>query len=178
MFFLTEVNMYTVGDKVLDSQGYIFVVESIEEKDFGNGPENYLVLAPCFAYDFNAGFKKFVPESKADTALNCILTEDQAIALIDGLKNIKPFDEITPHERKNFFQSILVHSDRETVCRIIKTLVISKQTRLALHKSVSDYDQRLLKNLLNRLELELSISLNQPKEQVASVVEQNLGIAG
>ncbi len=169
--------MYKVGDRVLDSQGYIYTVESIEQKDFGFGAENYLILSPCFSYDFNEGYKKFVPESKAETALNCILSEAQAVALIEGLKDVKPYDEITPHERKNFFQNALVHSDRETVCRIIKTLVVSRQVRTASHKSVSDYDQRLLKNLLNRLESELSVSLNKPRDQVAEVVEQNFGIA-
>ncbi len=169
--------MYNIGDRVLDSQGYIFIVESIEEKDFGNGPENYLVLSPCFSYDFNEGYKKYVPESKAEVNLNCILTEEQAIALIEGLKDIEPFDEITPHERKNFFNNIMVHSDRKTICRIIKTLVVSRQTRMAMHKGISDYDQRLLKSLLTRLELELSLSLNKPKEQVASIVEQNFGLA-
>lgn len=164
--------MYQVGDKAIDKSGKIFEVESISENDFGNGISKYLVMSPCFDYDFNEGYRYFVPYDKAEGILRPVMTKEEALSLIDSLKSITVYPDVNPRERKVFFMKVVSDGNRTDICRVIKTLETYKETRRKQNKPFSDFDKRLLTNLKTLFDNEVSIALGIPPRDVSSFIEK------
>ncbi len=169
--------MFQIGDKVLDKNGKIFVIDRIEDKDFGVGAQPYFIMKPCFPYDFNAGYVSFVPVAKADNLLRSIMNEEEAMRLVDSFKDMEVYPEVNPRERKNFFTKIVANGNRDEICRVIKSLIVYRQERLSSGKPFSDFDRRLLDSLCLLLKNELSVSLHMPLSDVFPFVYQRTGFS-
>ncbi len=177
LFLLKGESMFQIGDKVLDKNGKIFVIDHVEDKDFGVGVQPYFIMKPCFPYDFNAGYVSFVPTDKADNLLRPIMNEEEAMRLIDSFKEMEVYPEVNPRERKNFYSKIVANGNRDEICRVIKSLIVYRQERLNSGKPFSDFDRRLLESLTLLLKNELSISLHMPIADVFPFVYQRTGFS-
>lgn len=166
--------MYNIGDKVIDKNGRIFSIESVENKDFGKGPEPYFVLSPSFDYDFNPGYHAYIPQSKADVLLRHILSKDEAIALIDSFPSLDTYSEVSPRERKIYFTKVIASGDRTDILRVIKTLNLYKEERMRDNKPFSDFDRRLLQSLKKLLDNEFSLALSIPVDEVNSFISNRI----
>lgn len=166
---------YQNGDKVLDSQGRIFVVEGIQMKDFGSGENPYLVLKPCFPYDFTPGYRFFVPEEKGNKLLHQLLNKEEALTLIDQIPTLEPYPELNPRERKIQYQNILATGERVNVCRVIKTLMIYREKRKKINKPFSDFDAKLLLTLQEMFDNEMSIALELEPSEVHDFIQNRIG---
>lgn len=169
--------MFQIGDKVLDKNGKIFLIDSIENKNFGSGDVPYFILTPCFPYDFTTGYKSFVPVEKSDTLLRPLLNKDEALTLIDSLDKLEVFPEINPRERKNYFAKIISSGNRNDICRVIKTLICYRNERQKINKPFSDFDRRLLDSLMMLLQNEMSIALDIKPTEVLPFIYDRTGIS-
>lgn len=167
--------MYQIGDKALDNKGRIFTVEGIQMKDFGTGENPYLVLKPCFRYDFTPEYRFFVPQDKADTILHKILEKNEALALIDSLPGLETYPELGPRERKLQFQTVVATCERINICRVIKTLTAYREKRKQNNKPFSDFDSRLLSSLRSMFENEMSIALELDPSEVNDFIQKRTG---
>lgn len=173
--FDKEGHMYTLGDKVLDKSGKIFVIESQVEKDFGGGNEPYFVLKPLFPYDFNPDYHSYIPVKKADTLLRRLLTKEEALQLIDSIDSLETYPDVSPRERKVYFTKVVSSGDRVDVMRVIKTLFEYREERLKKNKPFSDFDKRLLDSLTNLVNSEFSLALSIPVSEVSSFISNRTG---
>ena len=170
--------MYKIGDKVIDKNGKIFEIGTTTEKDFGNGPSKYFVLKPVFPYDFNQGYRCFVPVEKADSILRPVMSKEEALALIDSLKTLESYPEVNPRERKVYFQSVISSGSRKDICRVIKTLSEYKEVRKKNNKPLSDFDHKLLNNLLSLFNDEVSLALGISVDNVNRFIRDRTGAVG
>lgn len=170
--------MFKIGDKIIDKNGKIFEIESISEKDFGGGTSKYFILKPVFAYDFNQGYRCFVPIDKADSILRPVMNKDEALELIDSLSSLESYPEVNPRERKVYFQTVISSGSRKDICRVIKTLTKYKEARKKNNKPLSDFDHRLLTNLLSLFNDEVSLALGIPIESVNGFIRDRTGASG
>jgi len=168
--------MFQVGDKVLDRNGKVFLIESLQELDFGSGPQSYFITKPYFSYDFNPDYKAYVPVDRSESILRPILSKEEALALIDSFSEMEIYPEISPRERKNFFAKILVKGDRNEICRIVKSLVHYRKQRIAENKPFSDYDSKMLRELVRLFHFEFSVSLGIPYSDVEQFIYRRTGI--
>jgi CarD family transcriptional regulator len=166
---------YQIGDKAIDKSGRIFSVESIQSKDFGMGASDYLVMKPCFSYDFTPDYRFFIPKDKADTILHPVLTKDEALALIDSLPSLELYPELGPRERKTQFQNVITSGERKDICRVIKTLTAYREKRKKENKPFSDFDHRLLDSLTAMLQNEMSIALSIPGKDLNAFIHDRTG---
>ncbi len=167
--------MFSLNDKVMDKNGKIFSIVGIEEKDFGTSKEEYFVMKPSFPYDFNPGYLAYIPVKKSDSLLKEILTEEEALVLIDSIPTLEPLPEISPRERKVFFTKIIATGNRKNIFRVIKSLVDYKADREKANKPFSDFDRRLLGSLKVMVDNEFSLALNIPPEDVSSFILKRTG---
>ena len=168
--------MFKVNDKVLDKNGMVFSIESVIEKDFGDGPVSYFVLDPCFDYDFGQGYKSYIPVSKSDSLLRPVLDKEEALALIDQFPKLETYENVSPRERKTFFVKIISNGNRTDICKIIKTLVNYRKQRESINKPFSDYDRRLLISLTSLLCNEMSMALDMIPSDVIPFINSRTGL--
>lgn len=166
---------YQIGDKALDKNGKIFEVESIIEQDFGTGLSSFLIMKPCFDYDYSKDYRFYVPLKNADNILHPLMTKEEAEKFIQEIPNIAEYPETNPRERKVIFQNLISNGNREDICRIIKFLISYRNKRKMINKSFSEFDSRLLKNLKDMIRNELSLALNIPTDSVASYIINRTG---
>ncbi|MDY3265541.1 MAG: hypothetical protein SOX21_03775 [Candidatus Enterosoma sp.] len=168
--------MFKIGDKVLDRNGRIFLIECSEMKDFGNGDAPYFVLKPCFRYDFNDGYRTYVPEDRSASLLRPVMEREEALEIIDSLPSLETFPEVNPRERKNFFAKVVSSGNRTDICKVIKTLLAYRQERLRRNKQFSDFDRRLLNSLILLFTNEISVALEMEPESVLPFVKERTGL--
>lgn len=168
--------MYKIGDKVIDRNGKVFSIETVEDKDFGNGPEPYFVLSPYFQYDFNPGFRTYVPEAKSDTLLRPVMDRQEALSLIDSFDTLETYPDVSPRERKMYFTKVIASGDRTDICRVIKTLVEYREERLKDNKPFSDFDKHLLSNLTTLIGDEISLALEISPSEVNDFIAERTGM--
>ncbi len=167
--------MFGINDKVMDKNGKIFSIVSIEKKDFGTGDEDYFVMEPSFRYDFNPGYMAFIPVAKSELLLKPIMTKEEALALVDLLPTLEPLPEVSPRERRVFFAKIIASGDRKEIMKVIKSLVTYREERRKTNKPFSDYDRRLLDSLKVMVDNEFSIALGVSPESVGSFIYERTG---
>ncbi len=166
--------MFNVGERVLDKNGKIYLIESEELKDFGVGPSSFLVLRPVYEYDFSENYRCYIPKDRSENLLYHLMDKDDAIQLIDSIPQLEILPESTPRERKALFQTYIATADRTSICRAIKTLMHYKEERKAIAKPFSDFDNRLLYSLINLLSDEMSISLSIPRNEVDQFISNRI----
>lgn len=168
--------MYKIGDKVVDKTGKIFEVDTIEEKNFGSKSEQYFVLRPCFKYNFNPGYHLFVPVSKEEL-LRPVLSKEEALSLIDSINTLDTYSDVSPKDRKIYFQKILTNGNRIEILKIIKTLYEYREERRKMNKPLSEFDRRLLKDLTDLMHNEFSLALSIPVADVERFINERIDIA-
>lgn len=168
--------MFRVGEKVLDPSNRIFEVERIEDKDFGFGAEAYFVLKPFYRYDFNDGYRAYVPVEKSDHMLRPILNKEEAMQLIDNIPQIEIYTNCSPRERKMRLAKCATCGDRKEMLKAIKTLVCYRDQRQKEKKPFSDYDKRLLETMSSLLFLEVTLVLNISMQSLFHIIHDKAGL--
>ena len=105
--------MFTIGQKVVDQNGKVFVVESISDKDFGSGRSQYLSLRPCFESD--SRYRSYVPSDNASELIRNIRTREEARGLRKSYPEIETMCFQSPRERKMYFEKVVLSYVRK-VC--------------------------------------------------------------
>lgn len=169
--------MFQLNDKVLDKNGHIFEIVSVEKQNIMNQTAEYFILQPSFPYDFNKGYIKKIPVDKADELLRYVMNKEEAVQLIESFKGLESFPDINPRERRNFFLKVVSSGDRVEICRVVKTLIEYREERLKQNKPFSDFDRRLLNNLLSLIYHELSISIGIDVNDVQQYIYDKTGLS-
>ncbi|MDY6064257.1 MAG: hypothetical protein SPI51_04585, partial [Candidatus Enterosoma sp.] len=130
----------------------------------------------CFRYDFNDGYRTYVPEDRSASLLRPVMEREEALEIIDSLPSLETFPEVNPRERKNFFTKVVSSGNRTDICKVIKTLLAYRQERLRRNKQFSDFDRRLLNSLILLFTNEISVALEMEPESVLLFVKERTGL--
>ena len=168
--------MLTKGDRVIDRRGHLFVIEDVVKLNSGDEERDYYRLVPCFDDEYPDDYVSFVPVSTSSQLIRKILNKKEADELILSIKDIDSFGEISPRERKKFFEEVMLKGDRYQICRIIKTLYEYKEEKEKLNKRLTDYETHLLLDLNKIFIQELSLALKLEIKSVPDYVQDKIKI--
>ena len=168
--------MLTKGDRVIDRRGHLFVIEDVVKLNSGDEERDYYRLVPCFDDEYPDDYVSFVPVSTSSQLIRKILNKKEADELILSIKDIDSFGEISPSERKKFFEEVMLKGDRYQICRIIKTLYEYKEEKEKLNKRLTDYETHLLLDLNKIFIQELSLALKLEIKSVPDYVQDKIKI--
>ena len=130
----------------------------------------YYVLSPCHQKDS----KIFTPVDNDKTIIRAILTREEASSLIKDIPEIEEFSTNDDKQREEKYKETIRNCESRDLVKVIKTLYIRRQERVAQGKKTTAMDEKYLKIAEDNLYSELSIALNIPKEQMGKYILEKM----
>lgn len=162
--------MCQLGDKVIHVNGGVFVVEEIKIMNYGYGDVKYICLKPYFIDTVNKTLTIYVPYDKKDELIRPIMSKQDALQVIEKIKNIQPIWYQESKVRKEKFAELLNSHDIDNICVIVKSLYTKQLELQENNKSLNLMDYDYLRKLKKGIEEELAISLNVPIDEIGDVI--------
>ncbi len=164
--------MFEKGSYVVYGNGGICKVEDVAYLNMPgcDSSKKYYVLASASS----KGTKSFLPVDNTKVILRDLISEDEALKLIEEIPNIQELGITNDKVREEKYKELLKTCDcRDMVC-VIKTINLRKKERLAIGKKVTVTDDRYFKIAEEHLYSELEMVLGKEKEEVASCIEESI----
>lgn len=162
--------MCQVGDKVIHINGGVFVVDEIKIMNYGYGDVKYICLKPYYIDTVNKTLTIFVPYDKKDELIRPIMTKEDALKVIEKIKNIEPIWYNEAKVRKEKFAELLNSHTIDNICVVVKSLYIKQLELQGNNKSLNLMDYDYLKKLKKGVEEELAISLNVSIDEISEMI--------
>lgn len=164
--------MFEKGEYVVYGSTGVCEVMDITTMDLEGVPKDrlYYVLHPYAQKDGRI----FIPVDNEKNVIRRILSKKEADNLIDDIPNIDEFWISNDKLREVKYKECIRSCECREWIRIIKTLYLRKQERLANGKKITATDSRYFKQAEENLYSELSISLNIPKEEMEKYITDKI----
>lgn len=164
--------MYQIGEKVIHTNGGVFIVDSFRDMKVSGKDMRYLCLKPYFIDTQNKTLTIYVPEAKQDELIRPVMSEIEAHKLLDKLREIEPIWYAESKIRKERFSSLLKEGGMDNLCLIMKSLYVQQKKLSENDRSLNLIDWDYLTRLRKEVEEELAISLGVPKEAVPELISK------
>ena len=164
--------MYQKGDKVVCGSKGVCIVEEITTLNIPGVDKmrEYYILKPLYM----ASSTVYLPVDTADQTMRRVLTLEEVMALIARIPEIPQItiasDKLLEQEYKNCLRT----DNCEEWVRIIKTIHVRKQKRLAAGRKVTSLDARYLKTAQDCLYGEFAVALEMPRDEVEGYIAKVL----
>lgn len=164
--------MYVAGDRVLYGSHGVCQVVALEDRKVDRKMVTYLVLEP----EGQPGARFLVPthNEKAMCKLSPVLNEQQLETLLVSPEIREPLWESAENLRKNLYRDVLSSGDRVQVLRMIHTLYMHKQTRLAEGKKFHQSDDNFLRDGERLMASEIGSVLQMEPTQARDLLREKL----
>lgn len=164
--------MFKVGEYIVYGHNGICKVEDITYLDMSGADKDrlYYVLLPVNT----KGGKLYSPVDSSKIKTRKMLTSEEANQLIDEIPEIEQLWVTNDKLREEQYKEVVKGCDCRQWIRIIKTLHLRKQERLARGKRVTTLDEHYLKLAENQLYGELSVALGKQKSEMADFIAQRI----
>lgn len=116
----------------------------------------------------------YTPVENSKVAMREVISREDALALIEEIPSIESLWITNEREREQLFQKALLTCDCREAIKIIKTLYLKKQQRLAAGKNATAMDQKYLQYAQEQLYGELAIALDMDKNQVENYITESI----
>lgn len=164
--------MFEVGDYVVyDSYG-VYQVNKVGSLDMSGVPKDKIYYTLVSPYVKDATIYSAVDNPKV--IMRAIMDKDEAMNLIASMKDVELFDIKEEKKRNEIFNEALKTCDCKNLVKIIKTLYIRQEQKLAEGKKSTAGDDKYLKIAEERLYGELAISLDMDRKDVKEFVEKKV----
>ncbi len=146
-------------------------IEGFEEKSFdGVSKREYCVLVPAGAH----GSKYYVPRECADTKLRSLLTRDEVLELIDGMKGDMPdWGENDPNRRERV-NSVLSGGDYRLVISLLHSLYLEKHKRTEMGKKLLAADEKAMRSAEQLINREFAFVLEIPENEITQFISERI----
>ncbi|NLJ89367.1 MAG: CarD family transcriptional regulator [Clostridiales bacterium] len=160
--------MFEIGDYIIYGNNGVCKVVDIGPIQLDNSKSSklYYTLEPIF----ENGSKVYTPVGNKKVLMRPVISEEEAIDLIDSIPDIEYDSELTGKEREQKMKESLKSIDTEEWIKILKALYHTKEERLADGKSLTSSDEKYLKATQEWLYGELSVSLDKSIEEIEDYV--------
>lgn len=168
--------MFDVGENIIYGSNGVCVVESIGTLDISGMPKDkeYYTLMPVYAKTS----KIYIPVDNDKIIMRPVLTNDEAMKLIDGIADIDTLWITDEKKRELNYKEALKTCECSELVKIIKTIYTRIQLRKAEGKKITASDEKYFHLAEDRLYGELAVSLDMTKEDaknfVIETVEKNI----
>lgn len=165
--------MFKIGELIIYGTTGVCKVQGIGSLKAAGIPKDrmYYTLEPCG----RPGSKIFTPVDNEKVIIRPVLGREEAMQMIEEIPEIEILwvkDE--KHREFNYKEAVRTCDCRDLV-KIIKTIYLRKQTRLAEGKKVTAVDEKYFHLAQDNLYGELAISLDMGKEEVKDFVVGRAG---
>lgn len=160
--------MFEKGEYIIYSHNGICKVEDITHLDIPGIDKKklYYVLAPQNI----RGSRVYFPVDKKDANARRVITEKEAWALLDEIRDISQIWVTNEKFREESYKRAMYSGDYRQWVAIIKTLYLRKKERLAQGKKVAAVDERYLKMAEDALYGELAFAMGKNKGEMETFI--------
>ena len=164
--------MFEIGEYIIYGNTGVCRVGEVKKMAAPGSKDDQLYYALEPVYD--KGCRLFTPVDNQKVKMRPVLTKKEADELIDQIKDI---DILWVQDEKNREQ---IYKDAIRTCscvewvRIIKTLYLRKESRLAAGKKVTSSDAKYLHLAEDSLYGELSVVMGIPRDEMESYITKRV----
>ena len=162
--------MFKSGDYVVNSNNGICKIDGTVTMNTPNGSKEYYLLIPLN----EPSAKIYIPTDTASQRIRFAMNKEQAMQLIENIKNINETYIENDKEREKVYKSAISSCNPQKLVGIIKNLYLRRLEREKSGKKNTVIDERYFKLAENQLHSELSFALQVEKEQVTQLITQNI----
>ncbi len=164
--------MYEVGDYIVYGRNGVCEVVEIGALDLSGIDENkvYYTLQPVYSKSSTV----YTPVDNDKIIMRRILSKNEAKGLIDEIPEIELLWIENDKQREYQYKQAMNKYDCREWVKIIKTLYVRKQERMAQKKPITNTDEKYLHAAEDYLYGELSIPLGIPKDEMEDFITARL----
>ncbi len=156
--------MFKKGEFVVYGSKGVCEIQDISPIDIPGAQKDrlYYIMRPVH----NNRGTLYLPIDSDKSVIRPVMTEAQAIALMDEMEDIALLIVEEEKQREVCYKEALRSCNVRAWVSMIKALLVRKDERLAAGKKVTALDERYLKATQNELYGEMSVSLSIPRDQI------------
>ena len=164
--------MFEIGELIIYGGNGVCRVEKIGPIDTGMGTKGrmYYTLNPLK----NKDSRIFTPVDNEKVIMRPTMTKEDALALIDQIQNVETLWIGDERRRETEYKEAVRKCDCREYVKIIKTIYLRKEARLADGKKVTAVDERYYAIAEENLYGELAVALGMDRDQTKTFVEQRV----
>lgn len=164
--------MFEIGELIIYGGNGVCRVEKIGPIDTGMGTKGrmYYTLNPLK----NKDSRIFTPVDNEKVIMRPTMTKEDALALIDQIQNVETLWIGDERRRETEYKEAVRKCDCREYVKIIKTIYLRKEARLADGKKVTAVDERYYAIAEENLYGELAVALGMDRDQTKIFVEQRV----
>lgn len=159
--------MYQIGDVTFYNSYGICKISGIEEREFNGLTQPYYILHSTHYPTLTL----YHPVHSENSKLKKVLTEEEALNLLDCFSEPASEWEDRANTRAQKFKNILNSNDHHQTAQVMNTLYRKKIDLEAQNKKLSPQDLQILQRIAPILYEELSISLDLSKEKIMKKID-------
>lgn len=166
--------MFEKGEYVIYGMTGVCEVTDIRKMNMRGIPRDKLfyVLAPYG----QKGSTVFTPVDSTKTVMRKVVSREQALELIDSMPQIEELDFPNEKMREEAYKECIRSCDCRQIVKVIKTLYLRREEKLAQGKKFAATDERYLKLAEENLYAELAVAMDMSKKEVQQYMEERLGV--
>ncbi len=159
------------GRYVIYRSSEICRIDGFEEKSFdGVTKREYCVLVPVDS----GSSKYYVPMDCAEAKLRGLLSREEVLSLIDGMKGDMPdWGESDPN-RKERVANVLSSGDYRLVISLLHSLYLEKHKRIEMGKKMLAADEKAMRSAEQLINREFAFVLEIPENEIAQFISERI----
>ena len=160
--------MFKAGDFVVYGSNGVCRVQKVGTLDSPGVPKDrlYYTLIPCYI----KGSTIFTPVDNQKVIIRLVLTREEALQLIDEISCIDMLWIGDEKKRELQYKEAFRSCDCRELVKIIKTIYLRKQSRIAEGKKVTTQDDKYFHMAEDALYGELAVALGFTREETKKFV--------
>lgn len=164
--------MFEVGEYIIYGNNGVCKVEEVGPMNIPGIPKDklYYTLNPVYS----KGSKVFTPVENEKIVMRSVITKEEAWDLINSINDIETLWVTEERRREDIYKDIIKKCDCKEWVKVIKTLYLKKQSRIAEGKKVTATDDKYLSVARENLYGELAISLEMDKDKVEKFIVEKV----
>ena len=164
--------MFQRGDYIIYGTSGVCIVDEIGTMDMSGTKEGklYYTLSPVYSN----GSKIYTPVDNKKVVMRLVLSREEAMERIHQIPQIEPLWVEDEKKREECYKEALKSGSFENLIKIIKTLYLRRQSRIAVGKKMASVDERYLKMAEDSLYGELAVSLQLKKEEMEQFIMEHV----
>ena len=164
--------MFIKGEYVVSGSKGVCVVEDVTTLNISgvDKEREYYILKPVYM----AGSTVYVPVDTAEESMRRVLEREEALQLIHGIREIPLITTVNDKLLEQEYRTCMKANRCEELIKVIKTIYLRKQKRLAAGRKVTAVDTKYFRIAEENLYGELVISLDMSRGDVERYITEVL----
>jgi len=163
--------MFKVNDLIIYGNNGVCKVTDIGPLEGSDNDMTYYTLEPVF----QTGSRYFSPVDNKNVIMRKIITKKKALELIESIKDIEELWIADERKREEDYKAAVNSCDCVELVKIIKTIYLRGEARLAEGKKITSNDEKYFKiaekNLYSEIACALKMDFEEAKQFVIDKVE-------